>query len=116
MDTLLMGGDHWLDSRGLPVEINGDAELIQRALIRLNVRRGSLEGDPALGSNLHKLGQKPPDILDRLARSYVQEALLPMQELRVEAVETRSTDRENLAVTVQVSRDGRAYQLEVEVA
>lgn len=115
MDTLLVGGDHCTDSRGLPRTVEGVEERIQQALIRLSIRRGSLSGEPRLGSELHKLTGSPSDALDRLALSYVQEALAPMTDLAVRGVVVEKSSRDTLAVEVTVGYRGREYQLEVEV-
>lgn len=118
MDTLLVGGDHYRDSRGLPVAVTGDEELIQRALIRLGVRRGAFPADPGLGSELHKLRESPgaPGLsLDRIARSYVQEALAPMTELAVQDVAVTRPEADCLLVAVTVSVRGTRYPLEVKV-
>lgn len=115
MDTLLAQGDHWTDGRGLPVKIEGDEELLQRALIRLHVRRGALPAEPTLGSDLYKLHTGSEQLLERLARSYVQEALAPLGELRVRAVIVAEQRDGTLAVQVGVARQNRAYELEVLV-
>lgn len=115
MDTLLVAGDHELGYRGLPVAIQGDDEQIQRALIRLRVRRGSFEEDPGLGSELYKLQGANPALWNRLALGYVQEALSAMTEVRVEHVEVERLGRDTLAVRVDLRRENRLYRLEVPV-
>ncbi|MFR9190276.1 MAG: hypothetical protein ACLVL7_08615 [Anaerotruncus massiliensis (ex Togo et al. 2019)] len=40
MDALLIDGGHLCDSLGSPVMVGGERELLQRAAIRLAVRRG----------------------------------------------------------------------------
>lgn len=115
MDTLLSGGDHALDGRGLPATIDGDRELVQRALIRLQVRRGSFAADPALGSDLHKLRGARPEALGRLALAYAQEALSPMTGVAVEAADVTRTGRDTLLVAVRIAHRGQIYPLEVEL-
>lgn len=60
MDALLIDGGHLCDSLGSPVMVGGERELLQRAAIRLAVRRGSLPHDPAFGSTLHRLDAGRP--------------------------------------------------------
>lgn len=117
MDTLLANGDQFTDSRGLPVPLEGDGELIQRALIRLSVKRGSFREDPTLGSQLHKLQGGGTDTLNRLALSYVQDALAPLPQLTVKSVTVTRTDAQCLLVSVAVTaHSGRPYQLEVQLS
>jgi phage gp46-like protein len=114
LDTLLSGGDHACNSRGVPVKLTGDRELIQRALLRLCVRKGSFAHDPALGSELYKLAQARafgnPDI-ERLALSYAQEALLPMPQVSVAGVTLRKGGgTPELTVTLKINEN--LYALE----
>ena len=55
MDTAISNGDFMLDSNGIPISIYGIQEILQRALIRLTVRKGSFIYDTNLGSDLYKL-------------------------------------------------------------
>lgn len=98
----------------MPFAIGGDDELIQRALIRLCVRKGSFAADPALGSELYRLRGGP--FRERLALGYAQEALLPMREVRVLAAEceTVSADRLRLSVTLELPE--KQAELEVEIS
>jgi phage gp46-like protein len=118
LDTLLAGGDHARNSRGLPIKLTGDRELIQRALLRLCVRKGSFAEDPGLGSELYKLAQARAmgaADMERLALSYAQEALLPMPQVSVAAVSFKKGIRgggmPELAVTLKIN--GNHYALEV---
>ena len=115
MDTLLNHGDHAVDSRGIPIVIHGADELMQRALIRLGVRRGHFFDDPELGSELYRLPAADNETVNRLALSYVQEALLPLTGLRVASVDCARFRGDTLQITVGVSLDDKIYQLEVEV-
>ena len=115
MDTLLVNGDHFTDSRGIPVKIFGERELIQRALLRLSIKKGSFEKDPALGSELYKLRDIKGGNLERAAMSYVQEALLSMPEIIVTGVKIiwRGADALQLNVSLEIFEN--QYQLEVDV-
>lgn len=115
MDTLVVNGDHFLDGRGLPVVLEGERELLQRAMLRLSVRRGALRGAPALGSELHKLKGAREEVLERLALSYAREAIAPMTGLSVQGVRAVRTGRDALDITVTAGYGGQTYQLEVTV-
>ena len=115
MDTLLNRGDHAVDSRGIPIVINGVDELMQRALIRLGVRKGCFFDDPELGSELYRLPAADNETVNRLALSYVQEALLSLPGLRVISVDCARIRGDILQITVRLFHDYKTYQLEVEV-
>lgn len=115
MDTLLQAGDHCVDGRGIPVAIFDAQEMIQRVLIRLGVKRGSFGLDRALGSELHKLRRVGGAVMDRVALSYVQEALGDMPDVMVQSVSCSVHEGGVLTVEVGISHSGREYQLEVEV-
>jgi phage gp46-like protein len=115
LDTLLANGDHACNSRGVPIKLTGDRELIQRALLRLCVRKGSFEQDPALGSELYKLAQariRNGVDMERLALSYAQEALLPMPQVTVTAV-SFSKGGSTPELTVKLRINENQYALEV---
>jgi hypothetical protein len=114
MDTRLQNGDHAVDARGIPYPVEGADELIQRALIRLSVPKGSFVYDPALGSELYRLNTATPDA-QRKALAYVQEALLPLPQFVVESVtlERSSADLLHLGVALRLAE--KRYQLEVAI-
>lgn len=85
MDIRLDGGDFAVGANGLPASVSGKDELLQRAVIRLTVPRGSFSYDPQLGSRLHTLVMSGTDLSAR-ARELVEEALSMLPELSVEQV------------------------------
>ncbi|MBE6833438.1 histidine kinase [Faecalispora sporosphaeroides] len=85
MDTRLDGGDFAVGANGLPGSVGGREELLQRALIRLTVPRGSFSYDPELGGRLHTLVLSGADLSAR-ARELVEEALAAMPGVSVEQV------------------------------
>ena len=115
LDTLLYAGDHAPDGRGLPAPVHGARELLQRALIRLCVKKGSFALDPGLGSELYRLPHVSGAALERAALSFVQEALVPLPQLSVRAVQCAFTDSSLLSIAVEVVLQERAYTLELEV-
>lgn len=80
MDTALLNGDFAPSPSGIPFPVRGASELLQRALIRLTVPRGSFPYDPSLGSSLSALNPADPDFYEQ-AFSAVQDALIPLADL-----------------------------------
>lgn len=116
MDTLLINGDHATNSRGIPIAVTGEREVIQRALLRLAIKKGSFACDPELGSELYKLrGSRSAGDLARTAQSYVQEALLPMTDVTVTGVELEQSGADGLRLSVSLATQDNQYQLEVDV-
>lgn len=117
MDILLKDGDIVLDHTGMPVRIEGDRELGQRAVIRLAVKRGSLAYDPSFGSRLHgikRLGSQK--LLEQQVLSAVREALAPIEKLRVLSVGCQYDGENNrLCVQVLVSAGAVPFDLEVTI-
>lgn len=111
---MLAGGDHFTDSRRIPVSITGERELIQRALLRLSIKKGSFKEDTSLGSELYKLKDFRGGDITRLAQSYAQEALLPMPEVSVSSVEAERR-ADVLRLLINLSSNKNIYRLEVNV-
>lgn len=61
MDAALSGGDFARAANGKPCLIGGDAEMLQRAAIRLTVPAGRFCYDPGLGSRLNTLTGRESD-------------------------------------------------------
>lgn len=113
MDTLLQEGDMRRGTRGLPCTVTGAEELIQRAIIRLSVRRGSFALDPALGSELYKLGACNAASLAATAENFVRQALLPLPEITVNEVRCVRTD-DRLRLQMELMIGGEPKYLEVD--
>lgn len=111
----MVGGDHYTDSRRIPVAITDERELIQRALLRLCVRKGSFAEDPELGSELYKLQGVYGEHMGKLAQSYVQEALLPMPELSVSSVRVGQEKTDIMRLYVNLDIAAETYRLEVDI-
>lgn len=104
MDTLLENGDFKRGNTNLPVKVTGFDELMQRALIRLSVPKGSFVHDPELGSSLYSLcsGGSPEEIQGE-ALLLAAEALRPIRKIRAEKVDVFLNPEGNptkIAVTV----------------
>lgn len=117
MDCLLKDGDYVLDHRGRPMMIAGDAELAQRAMIRLAVKRGSLPFDPSFGSRIFQVRRmESQKKMQQEALSVVRDALAPIGQLQVLSAGC-SYDAQNSRLTVQVraAKDKAPFSLEVMV-
>ncbi|MDR2931789.1 MAG: hypothetical protein LBV27_01650 [Oscillospiraceae bacterium] len=113
MDTKLSGGDHAVDSRGIPIRLTGADEIIQRALIRLSVKKGAFAPDPGLGSELYRLAGCKSGDRDRVALGYIKEALVPLPQITVDsAVCTMRTDGA-LDIKIEAGIENGRYSLEV---
>jgi phage gp46-like protein len=113
MDTLLLQGDHATDARGIPVAVTGAEELLQRALLRLGIRRGSFEYDAGLGSELYRLSRDTSAATERAAHSYVQEALLPLPEIAVGGVSLSHEDND-LILRAELTCEDTTYIVELK--
>ncbi len=112
MDTALENGDFRLGPNGRPVWIAGEQELIQRAMIRLNVPLGGFDYDAALGSRLHTLKTDDADFCEK-AVVMAQEALRQLAEFTVAGV--RRPAEEPGTVMVQLSYNGKTAEIEVKL-
>ena len=110
MDTALADGDFQLDSNGRPKQIGGVQELMQRAMIRLNVPLGSFAYDTALGSRLHTLQTDDMNCSGK-AIAMAQEALRQLPELTVEGANCSA--QEPGTITIQLKYNGKATEVEV---
>jgi hypothetical protein len=80
MDALIKNGDFALDQGKRPMAIKGIEELIQRALFRLMIPKGSFELDKSLGSELYRLKYAINGDIDEEAAVLAEKALSDMPE------------------------------------
>ena len=114
MDTAISNGDFMLDSNGIPISIYGIQEILQRALIRLTVRKGSFIYDTNLGSDLYKLKKTSSTNIKSRALSMVKEALKPMSNVLVDDVSTEFINSsENLKLNVVLRVNNNKKEMEV---
>lgn len=85
MDNRLYQGDMLSDYAGDVQTISGLTELIQCALIRLTMRKGSFPYQPDLGSELYRLDTHKLD--DQTVRAAVEDALRDMTNVAVLDIE-----------------------------
>jgi phage gp46-like protein len=112
VDTALEDGDFRLDSNGRPKQIGGVQELLQRAMIRLNVPLGSFAYDTALGSRLHTL-QTDDVSCSTKAIAMAQEALRQLPEVTVEGA--NCSTQEPGIITIQLGYDEKTTEMEVKL-
>lgn len=106
MDTAISNGDFLLDSRHRPIKISGVQEFLQRALIRLSIKKGSFIYNKDLGSRLYTLSSQENNMQSK-ALSLVCEALNDMTETVVRNVSTEFIDNgEKLTLEVTLSING----------
>ncbi|WP_123811059.1 hypothetical protein [Hydrogenoanaerobacterium saccharovorans] len=103
------------NAQGLPYLVSGTSELIQRAMIRLIVRRGSFAPDKSLGSELYLLNSSSnARDMDTAGLNLVRQALLPIPQITVTNVNClRNADI--LRLKIQLMVDDQTKNLEVDV-
>lgn len=111
MDTALKNGDFSTGSNGRPKQIGGILELLQRAMIHLNVPLGGFVYDTSLGSRLYTLETDDTDFTAK-AVAMAQEALLPVPMVTVTGV----TCPEPKTALVQVECRGENAEIEVNLS
>lgn len=87
MELKIRDRDYVSDGAGGLERVSGRDELLQRALFRLSVRRGSFALAPELGSRLHLLWREKPESRAAAAKQYAAEALADEEGLTVTGVE-----------------------------
>jgi len=112
VDTALANGDFQLDSNGRPKQIGGVQELLQRAIIRLNVPLGSFAYDTALGSRLHTLQTDDVNCSTK-AIAMAQEALRQLPEFTVEGANCSAQKPETMII--ELKYNGKTTEVEVKL-
>ena len=114
MDLKLYNGDfvaHW---SGRLQTVDGPEEIVQRALVRLTVPNGPFLHDPELGSRLFELSRSTPAKLRENALAAASEALEPIAEAAVTAVDIREEgDKMYLSVYMQVLESEQVAEVEL---
>lgn len=115
MDTAIKDGDFLTDEKGLPVQISGAQELLQRAMFRLTVKQGSFLYDQRLGSRLYTLkgAYGSGETLSENAMQMVREALAPLPQITPLRVRASMTGTDRLSLTVDLLADRQQTELEV---
>lgn len=115
MDTALNKGDFYTNDRNRLVTIYDNEELLQRALIRLCIKRGSFLYDKNLGSRLYTLTHNTKDIKSKVI-AYAKEALLDMNDISVDDVEVSfSNDLPNLQLNFILTINNEKFERTVNI-
>ena len=122
MELKIRNGDYIADGIGGERRADGAEALLERALFRLSVRRGSFPFLPELGSELYRLGHEKPSARAAAAKLYTAAALAEETALTVEDVELTVEDVELtergdgvMALRVLLTADGESTALEMTV-
>ncbi len=110
--TLLRDGDYCPNGAGGFVMATGAAEVLEKVLFRLSVRRGSFPFLPELGSRLYLLPRAKASEREALAAAYAAEALADVPELAVTGTVWNEEDR---SVTVYLAWQGETLRADVDV-
>ena len=110
MELKIRNGDYIADGIGGERRADGAEALLERALFRLSVRRGSFPFLPELGSELYRLGHEKPS-----ARAATAAALAEETALTVEDVELTERGDGVMALRVLLTADGESAALEMTV-
>lgn len=113
MALILRDGDYVPDGKGGFRKAEGAAQVLERILWKLMVKRGSFPFLPNLGSRLHLLAGVPVREREALAGQYTAEALADEE---VELRETRLTQEgERTVLTLKLDWQGEELTAAVEV-
>lgn len=114
MENLLRSGDYVPDGFGGFTRLQDGQALLQRALFKLQCRRGSFPFLPELGSRLFELGKEKPPMRAALARQYAAQALEGM-ELRVTDARVTAEGDGQAKVEIELEYNGETTSVEVTV-
>ena len=111
MELMVRDGDYVSDGRGSFRRAEGSAELLQRVLWKLSIRRGCFPPLPGLGSQLYRLAGAQPARRGARARQYVTEALAEEESLLVDDVILSGTG----TLQVRLTWRGETLRLDMDV-
>ncbi|MCQ2420659.1 MAG: phage GP46 family protein [Clostridia bacterium] len=114
MENRMRNGDYVPDGFGGFVRLQDLQALLQRALFKLQCRRGSFPFLPELGSRLHELGREKPAMRQALAKQFCAEALEGM-ELTVTDVKLHVTPDDHARLEVFLAYHGEQVPVEVTI-
>lgn len=115
MELVLKDGDYVPGENGGLRTAQGNEAVLQQALWKLTVRRGSFPFLPRLGSRLYLLPREKPGQRRSAAKQYVEEALMGEAGLKVTAVELGEGDGDAMTLTVHMEYGGTALSGTVQV-
>lgn len=115
MEYLLRQGDYVPDGAGGLTGLEGGQEVLQRALFRLQARRGAFPFLPELGSQLHLLGRERPSAWRAMAQRYAAQALEGEPQIQVTGVELTQKESGRLEAAVYLEWQGELLTAVVTV-
>lgn len=110
---ILREGDYVPDGKGGFSATTGAAEVLERVLWKLTVKRGSFPFLPQLGSRLHLLSRAPAREREALAARYAHEALADEEVALRETKLTREGDK--TVLTLKLDWQGEELTAAVEM-
>lgn len=115
MELLLKNGEYVSDGLGGLVGLTGAQEVLQRALFRLQARRGAMPFLQDLGSQLYLLPREKPSARPALAQRYVAQALEPETEVSVTGVTLEELEDGHIWLTAALEWRGEPLSAGVEI-
>lgn len=101
---------------GMPEPATGREALLQEAYIRLKVNKGAFPYDREMGSLLYRLPSFPEAERDMLARSYSQEALLPLADVQVLGARLIYESKQLCAVEITLELYGAREKVRIDLS
>jgi len=115
MELKLENGDYVPAANGELARVDGNEALLQRALMRLQARRGGFAALPDYGSRLHTLCRLKPGERAAAARAYAVEALAAEPEMEVGEVRYAEDGAGGALLEVELVCGGRKGALKISV-
>ncbi len=112
MDTLLKNGDFSLSPSGIPIKISGIESIIQSAIIRLTIKKGSFIYDKSLGSTLLDLDLNKID--DQTIFNIVSESLAPIHNISVRAIKKIiDVEKESINLKITLNINNSLFDIDI---
>ena len=114
MALVLRNGDYVPDGLGGFQRAEGAAEVLERVLWKLTVRRGSFPFLPGLGSRMYQLRREKSSVWETLARQFAAEALAGLDGVTVTGAQVERQD-DWLLVSVALLWQGTRLSVTVQL-
>lgn len=114
MSLLLKQRDYVADGNGGVAVVRDGEALVNEALFRLTVRRGSFPFLPGLGSRMYQLPREKSSVWETLARQFAAEALAGLDGVTVTGAQVERQD-DWLLVSVALLWQGTRLSVTVQL-
>lgn len=114
MSLLLKQRDYVADGNGGVAVVRDGEALVNEALFRLTVRRGSFPFLPGLGSRMYQLPREKSSVWETLARQFAAEALAGLDGVTVNGAQVERQD-DWLLVSVALLWQGTRLSVTVQL-